>query len=58
LQLALYAGPFFAALSFACYLFAAIYVDEDKKKVDDFIRSKLNSLFSTLLELFKLVFFF
>jgi hypothetical protein len=40
LQLALYAGPFFAALSFACYLFAAIYVDEDKKKVDDFIRSK------------------
>ncbi len=40
LQMALYAGPFFAAISFACYLFAAIYVDDDKKIVDDFIRSK------------------
>ena len=40
LQMALYAGPFFAAMSFACYLFAAIYVVDDKKQVDDFIRSK------------------
>lgn len=38
LQVALYAGPFFAALSFAAYLFTAIYVVEDKKDVDDFIR--------------------
>ena len=40
LQIALYAGPFFAAISFACYLFAAIYVVEDKKKVDILIKSK------------------
>ena len=40
LQTALYAGPFFAALSFAAYLFAAIYVDDDRKKVDDYIKSK------------------
>lgn len=38
LQVALYAGPFFAALSFAAYLFAAIYVVEDKKEVDDYLR--------------------
>ena len=38
LQVALYAGPFFAALSFAAYLFAAIYVCEDKKKVDEYLR--------------------
>ncbi|CAF0772980.1 unnamed protein product [Brachionus calyciflorus] len=38
LQTALYAGPFFAALSFASYLFAAIYVDDDRKKVDDYIK--------------------
>lgn len=38
LQIALYAGPFFAALSFAAYLFAAIYVVEDKKDVDDYLR--------------------
>lgn len=38
LQVALYAGPFFAALSFAAYLFTAIYVVEDKKDVDDFIK--------------------
>lgn len=44
LQTALYAGPFFAALSFAAYLFAAIYVDDDRKKVDDYIKKskKLN----------------
>jgi hypothetical protein len=40
LQVALYAGPFFAALSFAAYLFTAIYVEEDKKKVDAAIKSK------------------
>lgn len=40
LQTALYAGPFFAALSFAAYLFAAIYIDEDKKKVEIAIKSK------------------
>jgi MFS family permease len=34
LQMALYAGPFFAAISFACYMFASIYVVEDKKIVD------------------------
>lgn len=38
LQVALYAGPFFAALSFAAYLFAAIYVVEDKKEVDDYLK--------------------
>lgn len=41
LQTALYAGPFFAAVSFAAYLFAAIYVDEDRKKVELYIKSKL-----------------
>jgi hypothetical protein len=40
LQIALYAGPFFAAVSFACYLFTAIYVVEDRKKVDIMIKSK------------------
>jgi hypothetical protein len=40
LQMALYAGPVFAALSFASYLFAAIYVVDDKNKVDEMIRSK------------------
>lgn len=43
LQMALYAGPFFAAMSFACYLFAAIYVVDDKKQVDDFIRKNQKS---------------
>ena len=38
--MALYAGPFFCALSFAAYLFAAIYVDEDRKKVEMAIKSK------------------
>lgn len=38
LQVALYAGPFFAALSFAAYLFTALYVVEDKKDVDEFLR--------------------
>lgn len=38
LQVALYAGPFFAALSFAAYLFTAIYVVDDKKDVDDYLR--------------------
>lgn len=49
LQTALYAGPFFAALSFAAYLFAGIYVDEDKKKVDDYIKSKLASLINNII---------
>jgi hypothetical protein len=40
LQTALYAGPFFAAASFAAYLFTAIYVEEDKKKVELYIKSK------------------
>ena len=40
LQIALYAGPFFAAVSFACYLFTAIYVVEDRKKVDIMLKSK------------------
>ncbi len=40
LQFALYAGPVFAMLSFAAYLFAAIYVEEDKKKVELIIKSK------------------
>lgn len=39
--MALYAGPFFCALSFAAYLFTAIYVDEDRKKVELEIKSKL-----------------
>lgn len=38
LQVALYAGPFFAALSFAAYLFTAIYVAEDKKDVDEYLK--------------------
>lgn len=38
LQAALYAGPFFAALSFGAYLFAAIYVESDKKEVDMYIK--------------------
>ena len=41
LQSALYAGPFFAALSFATYLFGAIYIDEDKKKVLEAVKSKI-----------------
>ncbi len=40
LQTALYAGPVFAVLSFAGYLFAALYVEEDKKKVELIIKSK------------------
>jgi len=40
LQAALYAGPFFAALSFGAYLFAAIYVESDKKEVDMYIKKK------------------
>ena len=40
LQTALYAAPFFAAVSFAAYLFAAIYVEEDKTRVDLYIKSK------------------
>jgi hypothetical protein len=40
LQTALYSGPFFAALSFAAYLFAAIYIEDDKKLVEEFIKSK------------------
>lgn len=42
LQAALYAGPFFAAISFACYMFASIYVVEDKKIVDLAIKKNLN----------------
>jgi hypothetical protein len=33
----MYSGPVFAALSFAAYLFAAIYVEADKKKVDQYV---------------------
>jgi hypothetical protein len=44
LQTALYAAPFFSALSFASYLFSAIYLESDKKKVDILIKKnqKLN----------------
>lgn len=45
LQFALYASPFFAALSFAGYLFAAIYVNEDKKSVDIAIASMFFAFF-------------
>lgn len=44
LQMALYAGPVFALLSFAAYLFAAIYVEEDKKKVELIIKKNQKSL--------------
>ena len=40
LQAALYAGPFFALLSFGAYLFAAIYVEEDKKNVEIAVKSE------------------
>jgi hypothetical protein len=33
----LFFGPVFTSLSFVTFLFAAIYVEEDKKKVDDLI---------------------
>ena len=36
LQNVLYMGPFFIGLSFMGYLFASIYVDDDKKKADDY----------------------
>jgi hypothetical protein len=34
-------GPVFAAFSFSAYLFASIYVIGDKKKVEQFIKSKI-----------------
>ncbi len=37
LQMTLFFGPVFTSLSFVTFLFAAIYVEEDKKKVDDLI---------------------
>ena len=37
LRIALLFGPVFAALSFVTFLFAVIFVEEDKKKVDDLI---------------------
>jgi MFS transporter, Spinster family, sphingosine-1-phosphate transporter len=46
LQTALYAGPFFAALSFGAYLFTAIYIDADRKSVDAVIKSKRFFLYS------------
>ena len=39
LQSALYAGPFFAALSFGAYLICAIYIEEDKAEVELYIKS-------------------
>lgn len=48
LQTALYAGPFFALFSFGAYLFAALYVDEDKKKVDLLIKKSQKSLSSLI----------
>ncbi len=47
LQTALYAGPVFAVLSFGGYLFAALYVEEDKKKVELFIKSKYQRILLT-----------
>ena len=41
LQSALYAGPFFAALSFGAYLICAIYIEDDKKEVELYIKSIL-----------------
>lgn len=38
LQTALFFGPVFAALSFVFFLLAVVFVDEDRKKVDDLIR--------------------
>ena len=38
--MALYAGPVFAALSFASYLFASIYVVDDKNAVDEMMKSE------------------
>lgn len=38
LQTALYSGPLFIGLAFFGYLIASIYVEEDKKKVDDYIK--------------------
>jgi len=45
LQAALYAGPFFALLSFGAYLFAAIYVEEDKKNVEIAVKKSQKKLF-------------
>lgn len=44
LQLALYAGPFFALLSFACYLFAALFIEDDKKQVELIIKKSQKNL--------------
>jgi MFS transporter, Spinster family, sphingosine-1-phosphate transporter len=40
LQTALYTAPFFAALSLACYLFAAIYIEDDKKLIEKIIKEQ------------------
>jgi MFS family permease len=47
LQMALYAGPCFALLSFGAYLFAAIYIDEDRKNVDLYIKKSQKSMEAT-----------
>jgi len=44
----MYSGPIFSALSFAAYLFAAIYVEADKKKVDQYVKKSKRYLFSLL----------
>lgn len=49
LQTALYAGPVFAMLSFAGYLFAALYVEEDKKKVELIIKKSQKNLSDPIL---------
>lgn len=40
LQIALYTAPFFAALSLACYLFAAIYIDDDRRYIEKLIKEQ------------------
>jgi len=40
LQMALYAGPVFAFLSFVAYLLATLYIAQDKKKVENLDKGK------------------
>lgn len=44
LQSALYAGPFFALMSFGAYLLATFYIEDDKKKVELMIKKSQKSL--------------
>ncbi len=44
LQMALYAGPVFAFLSFVAYLLATLYIAEDKEKVNDLVRESIYTL--------------